>query len=126
MLIDTAEVIFKAGDGGNGKVSFRKNMKGPDGGNGGRGGHVIIRGNKQLWTLLHLKYFKHVIAENGKGGSAADEEPRSDYVELACRAGEGRRVRTPAGLVPQQPGRRAGRGGDSEPREPRRTAGHGA
>lgn len=41
---------------------------GPDGGDGGRGGHIILRGNKQLWTLLHLKYKKHVIASNGKPG----------------------------------------------------------
>ena len=41
---------------------------GPDGGDGGRGGNIILRGNAQLWTLLHLKYKKHVIAEGGKGG----------------------------------------------------------
>ena len=41
---------------------------GPDGGDGGRGGHIILRGNSQLWTLLHLKYKKHVIADSGKGG----------------------------------------------------------
>ena len=41
---------------------------GPDGGDGGRGGHIILRGNAQHWTLLHLKYKKHVIADNGKGG----------------------------------------------------------
>ena len=42
---------------------------GPDGGNGGRGGHIILKGNSQLWTLLHLRYKKHVIAENGENGS---------------------------------------------------------
>lgn len=41
---------------------------GPDGGDGGRGGHIILKGNKQLWTLLHLRYYKNVIAENGEGG----------------------------------------------------------
>ena len=41
---------------------------GPDGGDGGRGGHIILRGSSQLWTLLHLKYKKHVIAEAGKNG----------------------------------------------------------
>jgi len=46
-------------------------MGGPDGGDGGRGGHIILRGNKQLWTLLHLKYRKHVIAEPGEGGRGA-------------------------------------------------------
>jgi GTP-binding protein len=43
---------------------------GPDGGDGGRGGHIILRGNKQLWTLLHLKYRKHIIAESGKPGES--------------------------------------------------------
>jgi GTP-binding protein len=46
-------------------------MGGPDGGDGGRGGHIILRGNKQLWTLLHLKYRKHVIAEPGENGRGA-------------------------------------------------------
>jgi GTP-binding protein len=44
-------------------------MGGPDGGDGGRGGHIILKGNKNLWTLLHLRYFKNVLAENGEGGS---------------------------------------------------------
>lgn len=44
-------------------------MAGPDGGDGGRGGHIILRGNKNLWTLLHLRYMKNVLAENGEGGS---------------------------------------------------------
>jgi GTP-binding protein len=44
-------------------------LGGPDGGNGGRGGHIILRGNSQLWTLLHLRYHKNVIAENGEPGS---------------------------------------------------------
>src|SRR3990172_9325255 len=74
-FIDYVIIYTRSGNGGPGAVHFRREKfipkGGPDGGNGGRGGHVIIRGNKQLWTLLHLKYFKHVIAENGKGGSAA-------------------------------------------------------
>ena len=44
-------------------------MAGPDGGDGGRGGHIVLRGNKNLWTLLHLRYYKNVIAENGQGGN---------------------------------------------------------
>ena len=48
---------------------------GPDGGNGGRGGHIILRGNKQLWTLLHLKYQKHIFAgHGGAGGSALENQ----------------------------------------------------
>lgn len=46
-------------------------MGGPDGGDGGRGGHIILRGSKDVWTLLHLKYRKHVIAEPGVNGSSA-------------------------------------------------------
>lgn len=45
-------------------------MGGPDGGNGGRGAHIILRGNKNLWTLLHLRYYKNILAENGEGGSS--------------------------------------------------------
>lgn len=44
-------------------------MAGPDGGDGGRGGHIILRGNRQLWTLLHLRWYKNVIAEDGTNGS---------------------------------------------------------
>jgi len=44
-------------------------LAGPDGGDGGRGGHIILRGNKNLWTLLHLRYYKNVLAENGEAGS---------------------------------------------------------
>ena len=50
---------------------------GPDGGDGGRGGHIILRGNKNLWTLLHLRYFKNVHAENGEGGSGNNRTGRS-------------------------------------------------
>src|SRR5688500_10103000 len=46
---------------------------GPDGGDGGRGGHIIVRGNKQLWTLLHLKYRKHIIAGRGVNGSGGQK-----------------------------------------------------
>lgn len=50
---------------------------GPDGGNGGRGGHIILRGNKNLWTLLHLRYYKNVLAENGESGSGNNCTGRS-------------------------------------------------
>ena len=52
-------------------------MGGPDGGNGGRGGHIILRGNSNLWTLLHLRYFKNVLAENGEGGSGNNRTGRN-------------------------------------------------
>ena len=51
-------------------------MGGPDGGDGGRGGHIILRGNRNLWTLLHLRYFKNVIAENGETGSGNNSTGR--------------------------------------------------
>lgn len=55
---------------------------GPDGGNGGRGGHVILRGNKQFWTLIHLKYRKHVVAEAGENGSSANSTGKQGKDEI--------------------------------------------
>ncbi len=72
-FIDYVKICCRSGKGGSGSahlLRIRGNPKaGPDGGDGGRGGHIILRGNKQLWTLLHLKYTKHVIAEDGQSGS---------------------------------------------------------
>jgi GTP-binding protein len=71
-FIDYVKFCSRSGAGGAGSVHFRREKHvpkgGPDGGDGGRGGHIILRGNSQHWTLLHLKYKKHVIAESGKGG----------------------------------------------------------
>ena len=71
-FIDYIRIFCKSGNGGAGSKHFMRtkfNPKaGPDGGNGGRGGHIILKGNIQLWTLLHLRYYKNVIAENGEGG----------------------------------------------------------
>lgn len=68
------KICCRSGKGGAGSTHFRRQkyvpLGGPDGGDGGRGGSIILRGNAQLWTLLHLKYTKHVIAEGGKNGSA--------------------------------------------------------
>lgn len=73
-FIDYVKFNSRSGHGGAGCLHFHREKfiqkGGPDGGNGGRGGHVILRGNQQLWTLLHLKYRKHVIAENGGSGEA--------------------------------------------------------
>ena len=52
-------------------------MGGPDGGDGGRGAHIILKGNSQLWTLLHLRYFKNVLAENGENGSGNNKTGRN-------------------------------------------------
>ncbi len=73
-FIDYVKFNAKSGHGGAGCKHFHRekfiDKGGPDGGDGGRGGHIILRGNAQLWTLLHLKYRKHVSAENGDGGEA--------------------------------------------------------
>ena len=72
-FIDYIRIFCHSGKGGAGSKHFMRTkfnpQAGPDGGNGGRGGHIILRGNKQLWTLLHLRYYKNVIAENGEVGS---------------------------------------------------------
>jgi GTP-binding protein len=72
-FIDYIRIFAKSGHGGAGSRHFMRNkltaLGGPDGGDGGRGGHIILRGNKQLWTLLHLRYYKNVLAENGENGS---------------------------------------------------------
>jgi GTP-binding protein len=72
-FIDHVKFCSRSGAGGAGSIHFRREKYvpkgGPDGGDGGRGGHIILRGNSQLWTLLHLKYRKHVIADNGVAGS---------------------------------------------------------
>jgi GTPase len=72
-FIDYVKLCARSGAGGAGSSHFRREKHvpkgGPDGGDGGRGGHIKLRGNAQLWTLLHLKYKKHVIAGNGDSGS---------------------------------------------------------
>ncbi len=74
-FVDYVKICCRSGKGGAGSAHFRREKfvpkGGPDGGDGGRGGHIIVRGNAQLWTLLHLKYRKHVIAEPGQGGMGA-------------------------------------------------------
>lgn len=71
-FVDYVKIFFRSGDGGGGAVSFRREKYipkgGPDGGDGGRGGHIILKANPQLWTLLHLKYRKHIHASNGQNG----------------------------------------------------------
>jgi GTPase len=71
-FIDHVNIFFRSGSGGPGSVHFRQEKHvekgGPDGGNGGRGAHIILRGSSQHWTLLHMKYRKHIHAEDGVGG----------------------------------------------------------
>src|SRR5665647_1818676 len=72
-FIDLIKVFCRSGHGGAGSKHFMRNkltaFGGPDGGDGGRGAHIILRGNKNLWTLLHLRYFKNILADNGENGS---------------------------------------------------------
>lgn len=72
-FVDYIRIFVRSGKGGAGSVHFARTkfnpQAGPDGGDGGRGGHIILRGNTQLWTLLHLRYYKNVHAENGENGS---------------------------------------------------------
>ena len=71
-FVDYVKIYCRSGNGGAGSAHFRRekfNPKGgPDGGDGGRGGHIILRGNNQMWTLLHLKYRRHIFAGNGESG----------------------------------------------------------
>ncbi len=72
-FVDQIRVFCRSGHGGAGSKHFMRNKLtakgGPDGGDGGRGAHIILKGNSQLWTLLHLRYFKNILAENGENGS---------------------------------------------------------
>jgi len=72
-FVDYVKIHCKSGNGGGGSQHYRREkyipLGGPDGGDGGRGGHVIVRGNKQLWTLLHLKFKKHIKATHGAHGA---------------------------------------------------------
>ncbi len=85
-FIDYVKICCRSGKGGAGSAHLLRekyNAKGgPDGGDGGRGGHIIAKGNKQLWTLLHLKYRKHVIASNGENGAKSLKSGASGKDEI--------------------------------------------
>lgn len=71
-FIDYVKIFGRSGNGGAGSAHLARTARnpkaGPDGGDGGKGGSVIVRGNRNLWTLLHLRYTKHIFAENGGNG----------------------------------------------------------
>ena len=73
-FVDYVKIFCRSGNGGAGSAHFRREKfipkGGPDGGDGGRGGHIILRGNNQMWTLLHLKYQRHIFVDNGEPGGA--------------------------------------------------------
>lgn len=88
-FVDYVKVFCRSGKGGAGSAHLRRDKLtskgGPDGGDGGRGGHVIIRANEQLWTLLHLKYKRHVFATHGENGASALKTGASggdEYIEV--------------------------------------------
>ena len=93
-FVDYVKIFMRSGKGGAGSRSFlrAKYMPkgGPDGGDGGRGGHIIVRGNQQLWTLLHLKYRKHIHASNGEHGKGA---------QMTGAAGKDELLEVPLGTI---------------------------
>src|SRR5215203_4062657 len=72
-FVDQIRIFCRSGHGGAGIKHFRRDkltaLGGPDGGDGGRGGHIILKGNSNLWTLLHLRYYKNILADDGDRGS---------------------------------------------------------
>ncbi|HPF92662.1 MAG TPA: GTPase ObgE [Tenuifilaceae bacterium] len=72
-FVDYVKIFCRSGNGGPGSTHLRREKfvpkGGPDGGDGGRGGHIYLKGNNQLWTLIHLKYQRHIFATHGESGS---------------------------------------------------------
>ena len=88
-FVDYVKINCTSGTGGGGSTHFRREkyipQGGPDGGDGGRGGHIIVRGNKQMWTLLHLKYSKHLKAGHGSHGAGAlqtGKQGQDKYIDV--------------------------------------------
>ena len=90
-FIDYVKIYCRSGKGGKGSPHMHRAKYqpkgGPDGGNGGRGGHVILRGNRNYWTLLHLRYDRHIHAEHGGNGGKNKSTGRQGadaYIEVPC------------------------------------------
>lgn len=88
-FVDQIKIFCKSGHGGAGVKHFMHTkynaLAGPDGGDGGRGGHIILRGAKGLWTLLHLRYYKNVHAENGmpgRGNNSSGKSGKDTIIEV--------------------------------------------
>jgi len=85
-FVDYVKICCRSGHGGAGSAHLHRDvltsMGGPDGGDGGRGGHIILRGNSQYWTLLHLKYRKHVIAKDGMPGASGRKSGKTGEDEI--------------------------------------------
>ncbi len=93
-FVDYVKIFCRSGKGGRGSSHFRREKYipkgGPDGGDGGEGGSVILRGNRNYWTLLHLRYKRHIFAGHGEGGSKA---------QRSGKKGEDRIIDVPCGTV---------------------------
>lgn len=93
-FVDYVKIFCRSGKGGAGSVHFRREKfipkGGPDGGDGGRGGHIYLKGNSQLWTLLHLRYKRHIFAGNGENGGGARSSGKN---------GQDRTIEVPIGTV---------------------------
>ena len=93
-FVDYVKIFCRSGKGGAGSAHFMRDKTtakgGPDGGDGGKGGDIILRGNQQMWTLLHLRYKKHIFAEHGGGGSGNHKHGKD---------GESRIIEVPLGTV---------------------------
>ena len=90
-FVDYVKIYCRSGKGGRGSTHMRRvkynPIGGPDGGDGGRGGHIILRGNRNYWTLLHLRYQRHVFAENGGNGSrnrSSGKDGADKIIEVPC------------------------------------------
>jgi len=85
-FVDYVKICCRSGAGGAGSAHFHRDKKtatgGPDGGDGGKGGDIILRGNAQFWTLLHLKYRKHILAGSGENGGSALKTGKSGKSEI--------------------------------------------
>ncbi len=93
-FVDYVKIFCRSGKGGNGAMHFTREKYipkgGPDGGDGGDGGSIILRGNRNYWTLLHLRYQRHLFAEHGENGSKA---------QRSGKKGESRVIDVPCGTV---------------------------
>ncbi len=90
-FVDYVKILCRSGKGGRGSMHMHRAKYqpngGPDGGNGGRGGHIFLRGNRNYWTLLHLRYERHVFAGNGgNGGDCCSTGAKGEdkYIDVPC------------------------------------------
>ena len=90
-FVDYVKIFCRSGKGGRGSSHFRREKYipkgGPDGGDGGDGGNIVLRGNRNYWTLLHLRYQRHIFAGHGEGGSKSQRSGKkgeTKYIDVPC------------------------------------------